>query len=388
VAGKKDYYEILGVPRDASPEEIKKAYRRLAIKYHPDRNPDNPKEAEEKFKEVAEAYKVLSDPEKRRIYDQYGHAGLEAGVGAGAGGGFHGFDFNFDPFKIFEEVFGREDIFGEDLFGDLFGRTRTVRRERAQAGASLRAELEIDFDEAVKGTEKRISLTRYEICSRCDGRKIEPGHKPETCSACGGTGYIQSRQGFFVFTRTCTQCHGRGTIIRHPCRECRGTGRVRQTRNIRVNIPPGVSDGTTLRLRGEGEAGVGGGPSGDLFVTIRVRSHPLFSREDDDIIVEVPISFALAALGGEISVPTLNGKTKLKIPAGTQSGQVFCLRGKGVPHLHSSGRGDQLVRVMIETPVNLTPEQKKLLKRFDELSKDTGQPKMKEFFRKVRSLFG
>jgi len=385
---KKDYYEILGVSRDASPEEIKRAYRRLAVKYHPDRNPDNPKEAEEKFKEVAEAYKVLSDPEKRKIYDQYGHAGLEAGVGTGGTtyGGFGGFDF--DPFKIFEEVFGREDIFGEDIFGGLFGGSATTRSRKAQAGVSLQYNLEIDFEEAVKGTEKEISLTRYETCPRCGGQGVEPGYRPEPCPACGGTGYIQTRQGFFSFTRTCTQCHGRGTIIRHPCRECRGTGRVRRTRKIRVKIPPGVNDGTTLRLRGEGEAGIEGGPSGDLFVSIRVRPHPLFSRREDDIVVEVPISFALAALGGEISVPTLDGKVKLKIPAGTQSGKIFRLRGKGVPHLHSSGRGDQLVKVYVETPVNLSLEQKQLLKRFDELSRDTGQPRIKEFFRKVRGLFG
>ncbi|RLE14188.1 molecular chaperone DnaJ [Candidatus Aerophobetes bacterium] len=381
---KRDYYEILGVSRDASPEEIKRAYRRLAIKYHPDRNPDNPKEAEEKFKEVAEAYKVLSDPEKRKIYDQYGHAGLEAEVGAGAGG-FSGFDF--DPFKIFEEVFGRDDIFGQDLFGDFFGRTTTTRR-RAQTGASLQYNLEIDFEEAVNGAEKELSLTRYEVCPRCSGEGVEPGYHPEACPACGGTGYIQTRQGFFAFTRTCTQCHGRGTVVRHPCRECRGTGRVRKTRKIMVKIPPGVDNGTTLRLRGEGEAGVEGGPAGDLFVSIKVRPHPLFSRKGDDIFLEIPISFALAALGGEVSVPTLNGKVKLKIPAGTQTGKIFRLRGRGVPHLHSAGRGDQLVKVVVETPVNLTLEQKQLLKRFDELSRDSGQPKIKEFFRKVRNLFG
>ncbi len=392
MATKRDYYEILGVSRDASPEEIKKAYRRLAIKYHPDRNPDNPKEAEEKFKEIAEAYKVLSDPEKRRIYDQYGHAGLEAGIGAGAGAegaGVGGFDFDFDPFKIFEEVFGREDIFGEDLFGDFFGRTRTTTRRRAQTGASLEQEIEISFEEAVKGTEKELSLTRYEICPRCGGKKAEPGSRLESCPACGGTGYIHTRQGFFAFTRTCTHCHGRGTIIRTPCRECRGTGRVKRKRVIRVNIPPGVNDGTILRLRGEGEAGLEGGASGDLFVKIKVRPHSIFLREGDDIIVEVPISFALAALGGEISVPTVDGKVKVKIPAGTQSGKIFRLRGKGVPHLNSYGRGDQLVKVVVETPVNLTSEQRELLKRFDKLSKDnTHQPKMREFFRKMRSLFG
>ncbi len=377
---KRDYYEILGVSKDSSPEKIKKAYRRLAVKHHPDRNPDNSKQAEAKFKQIAEAYKILSDPDKRKIYDQFGHAGLEAETGAGAGtGGFSG----FDPFKIFEEVFGRGESFGGSPFGDFFSGTTTRSGRRTQIGASLQYNLQIDFEEAVKGAEKRISLARYDACSRCGGNGVEPGHNAESCPGCGGTGYIQTKQGFFAFTRTCTQCQGKGRIIRHPCRECQGKGRVRKTKKMRVNIPAGVDSGTTLRLRGEGEAGVEGGPSGDLFVSIRVKPHSLFFRKGDDIIVEVPISFALAALGGEISIPTLNGKVKLKIPAGTQSSKIFRLRGKGVPHLHSIGKGSQLVKVIIETPVNLTLEQKQLLKKFDELSKDSGQPKIKEFFRKI-----
>ena len=377
---KRDYYEVLGVSKNASPGEIKKAYRRLAVKYHPDRNLDNSKQAEEKFKQIAEAYKVLSDPEKRKIYDQFGHAGLEAEVGAGAGaGGFRG----FDPFKIFEEVFGRGDFFGGSSFGDLFSGTTTRSGTRAQIGASLQYNLQIDFEEAVRGVEKRISLTRYGTCSHCGGKGVEPGHSAESCPVCGGDGYIQTRQGFFAFTRTCTQCHGKGTVIRHPCRECQGKGRVRKTKKLRVNIPAGVDSGTTLRLKGEGEAGIEGAPPGDLFVSIKVKPHPLFFRKGDDVVMEVPISFALAALGGEISIPTLNGKVKLKIPTGTQSSKIFRLRGKGVPHLHSIGKGSQLVKVIIETPVNLTLEQKQLLKKFDELSKNSGQPKIKEFFRKI-----
>ena len=380
---KRDYYEILGISRDATPEEIKKAYRRLAVKYHPDRNLDNAKESEEKFKEVSEAYKILSDPEKRRIYDQYGHQGLEAEMGAGTG--WTGFDF--DPFKIFEEVFGRGDVFGGDIFGDIFGRRTRTRERSGEPGADLQYNLEISFKEAAFGTEKSIEVPKYEICPTCKGSGVKPGYHPQICPACEGRGYVEVRQGFFSFSRTCTQCQGRGTIIRNPCKQCHGTGRVKRVKKIKVTIPAGVNDGSRLRLRGEGEAGFGGGPPGDLYITIRVRPHPLFSREGDNIIIEVPISFALAALGGEISIPTLNGKVRLKIPSGTQSGKIFRLRGKGVPHLNSFQRGDELVKVVVETPVNLTLEQRQLLKRFDELGRNNGQPKVKDFFSKVRKLF-
>jgi len=382
---KRDYYEILGISRDATPEQIKKAYRRLAVKYHPDRNPDNAKEAEEKFKEVSEAYKILSDPEKRQIYDQYGHQGLEAEMGAGAGTGWTGFDF--DPFKIFEEVFGREDVFGGDIFGDIFGRRTATRRREGEPGANLHYNLEISFEEAVFGTEKSIEVPKHGVCPICKGSGVKPGYHPQTCPTCGGRGYVEVRQGFFSFSRTCTQCQGRGTIIRNPCKQCHGTGRVKTVKKIRVSIPAGVDEGSRLRLRGEGEAGLGGGSPGDLFITIRVRPHPLFNRQGDNIILEVPISFALAALGGEISIPTLNGKVRLKIPSGTQSGKIFRLRGKGVPHLNSFRKGDQLVRVVVETPVNLTSEQRQLLKRFDDLGRNNGQPKVKEFFKKVKNIF-
>jgi len=379
---KKDYYEILGVSRDANPEDIKKAYRRLAVKYHPDRNPDNSKESEEKFKEVSEAYKILSSPEKRQIYDQYGHQGLEVEMGSGAEWGA-----GFDPRKIFEEVFGRGDVFGGDIFGDFFGRRAKTRERRGEPGADLHYNLKISFEEAVFGTQKSIEVPGYESCPTCRGSGIKSGYHSETCPSCGGKGYVEIRQGFFSFSRTCTQCQGRGTIIRNPCRQCRGTGRIKRNKKIKVTIPAGVDNGSRLRLRGEGEIGFGGGPSGDLFIALRVRPHPLFTREGDSIILKVPVSFALAALGGEISIPTLNGKVRLKIPSGTQSGKMFCLRGKGVPHLNSFQKGDQLVKVVVETPVSLTLEQKQLLKRFDELGRNNGQPKVKEFFRRVKSLF-
>ncbi len=382
---KRDYYEILGISKDVSPQEIKKAYRRLAIKYHPDRNQGNSKEAEEKFKEVSEAYKILSDSKKREIYDQYGHAGLEAEVG---GAGFRGFDF--DPFKTFEEVFGRGSFgrgFGEDIFGDFFGR-RTRRTEEGEPGSDLRYALEISFEEAAFGVEKEIKISRYETCSICKGNGIKPGSHPQTCPSCQGTGYVAFSQGFFSVSRTCTRCQGRGNIIKDPCRDCRGTGRVRRTRKIKVKIPAGIDHGSHLRLGREGEAGTRGGPAGDLYIALHLKPHPIFKREGNTVICEVPISFAQAALGAEIKVPTLNGRAKLKIPPGTQNNKVFRLRGMGIPYLHSSSRGDQWVRVIVETPVNLSGQQKELLKKFDELGQGNGQPKVKDFFNKLRQVFG
>jgi len=381
---KRDYYEILGISRRASPEEIKKAYRRLAIKYHPDKNPGNSKEAEEKFKEVSEAYKILSDPEKRQIYDQYGHAGLEAEVGAGAGG-FGGFDV--DPFKIFEEVFGRES-FGGDIFGDFFGRRARTRTREAQPGSDLHYTMGISFEEAAFGTEKEIRVSKYEPCSSCGGSGIRPGSGSQICPTCKGTGYVSVSQGFFSLSRTCTQCQGRGTIIRDPCRQCRGTGRIRKSRKIKVRIPAGVDHGAHLRLGGQGEAGLRGGPPGDLYVSLRVKPHPIFERDGNNIICEVPINFAQAALGGRVIVPTLNGKVKLTIPPRTQTNKIFRLRGKGIPYLHSPNRGDQWVKVVVETPVHLSEEQKELLRKFDELRQGNGQPRMKDFFNKVKRLFG
>jgi len=380
---KRDYYEVLGISRSASQEEIKRAYRKLALRYHPDKNPDNSKEAEEKFKEVSEAYKVLSDPEKRQIYDQYGHAGLEAEVGAGAGFG----GFEFDPFKIFEEVFSRGS-FGGDPFGDFFGRRSRTRAREAEPGRDLRYGLEISFEEAAFGVEKNVQIPRYEVCSTCRGSGIKPGSQPHTCPTCEGSGYVAMSQGFFSMTRTCTQCQGRGTIIKDPCRDCRGTGRIRRTRRVKVKIPPGVDHGSRLRLAGEGEAGLRGGPPGDLYISLRLRSHPIFKRDGNKIICEVPISFTQAALGSQIKVPTLNGGVRLKIPPGTQTNKIFRLKGQGIPYLRSSGRGDQWVRIIVETPVNLTGEQRELLMKFQELSQDHEQPRIREFLGKIRQILG
>lgn len=380
---KRDYYEILGVSPNASSEEIKKAYRRLAVKYHPDKNRDNSKEAEEKFKEVSEAYKILSDGEKRKIYDQYGHAGLQADVGAG-GGGFTGFDF--DPFKIFDEVFGQRSSSGGGIFDNFFGGRTGVRE--GQPGSDLRYNLEITFKEAAFGAEKEVQVPRYETCSNCRGSGVKSGSSPQTCPSCGGTGSIAVSQGFFSMSRTCTQCHGRGTIIKDPCKDCRGSGRVRRTRRVKVKIPAGIDNGSHLRLAGQGEAGLRGGPAGDLYITIRVRPHPIFKREGDTVICEIPITFTQAALGGEIRVPTLNGRARLKVPPGTQTNKIFRLRKMGIPHLHSSGRGDQWVKVIIETPVNLSAEQKQLLKRLEEVGRGNGQPKARDFFNRVRQIFG
>lgn len=380
---KRDYYEVLGISRSASQDEIKKAYRRLALRYHPDKNPDNSKEAEEKFKEVSEAYKVLSDSEKRQIYDQYGHAGLEAEVGAGPGFG----GFEFDPFKIFEEVFGRQS-YGGDLFGDFFGGRSRTRAGEAEPGRDLHYTLGIVFDEAAFGAEKDIQIPRHETCSTCTGSGIKPGSQPQTCPTCQGSGYVAISQGFFSMTRTCTQCRGRGTIIKDPCRDCRGTGRVKRTRKVKVKIPAGVDHGSRLRLAGEGEAGFRGGPPGDLYIGLRVRSHSIFKRDGNNIVCEVPISFAQAALGAEIKVPTLNGRVRVKIPPGTQTNKIFRLKGQGVPYLRSSGRGDQWVKVVVETPVNLTGEQKELLMKFQELSRDSEQPRIRDFLGKIKQIFG
>lgn len=345
---KRDFYEVLGVSRQASGDEIKKSYRRLAMKYHPDRNKDDA-DAEAKFKEAKEAYEVLSDSDRRATYDQFGHEGLR---GAGAGGG--GFS---------AEGFG--DIFG-DVFGDIFGGGRRSRSQMFR-GADLGYELKLDLERAVSGDSVTIEVPTQVICDTCGGSGAAKGSEPVTCTTCGGVGQVRVQQGFFSIQQTCPTCKGVGTIIADPCKACNGRGRIAKTKKLSVKVPAGVDDGDRIRLAGEGEAGRNGGPPGDLYVEIRVAPHKIFERDGPDLSCEVPVSIATAALGGEVEMPTLDGHVSLKIPSGTQSGKVFRLRGKGVTTVREPHRGDLFVRVVVETPVNLTDEQQKLLRRFDEL---------------------
>jgi molecular chaperone DnaJ len=346
---KEDYYQLLGVSRNASDDEIKKSFRRLAMKHHPDRNRDNPG-AEEQFKKIKEAYDVLSDPQKRSAYDQFGHAGVDPSMGGGAHG-FGGGNFS--------------DIFG-DVFGDIFGGGGTRGRGGAQRGSDLRYNLEITLEDAVAGTEVKIPVPSLVACKACDGTGANKGSSPVTCPTCHGHGAVRMQQGFFAVQQTCPTCRGTGKQIKDPCRSCHGQGRVQETKTLSVKIPAGVDTGDRICLSGEGEAGTAGGPPGDLYVQVAVKDHPIFTRDDANLYCEVPISFPTACLGGELEVPTLSGKVTLKIPAETQTGRLFRLRGKGVKPVRGGGVGDLMCRVRIETPVHLNKEQLELVKQFDE----------------------
>ena len=378
---KRDYYEVLGVQKGASEEEIKKAYKKMARKYHPDLNPGD-KDAEEKFKEVNEAYEVLSDSEKKARYDQFGFAGVDPNFGAGGGGwgggaGGAGFDFG-----------DLGDIFGS-FFGGGFGGGQTRRNPNApQRGESIRMNLTISFEEAAFGCEKELELDRYESCETCHGSGAAPGTSPETCPDCGGSGVVQTRRqtpmGVFASTAPCSRCGGRGRIIKEPCKDCRGSGMVRRRRKIQASVPAGIDNGQTISIRGQGHAGKNGGPAGDLLVTITVRPHELFRREGTSVLCEAPITFPQAVLGAELEIPTIDGKVKYDIPEGTQSGTTFRLKGKGIPALNGRGRGDQYVTVYIETPRNLNREQKEALKKFAEAVGENNYEERKSFFRKFK----
>ncbi len=367
---KRDFYEVLGVGREASQDEIKKAYRKLALKHHPDRNPGD-KESEERFKEASAAYQILGDPDRRAQYDRFGHAAFDQQ------GGFGGFDFSA----------GFEDLFG-DVFGDFFGGARSRSRGRARRGDDLRYDLQIKFEEAAFGCEKKLSVPRWKGCETCAGKGTKGGTAPRTCPSCRGSGQIRFQQGFFSIAKGCSQCGGEGTIIADPCETCGGGGRVRVTQQLNVKIPPGVDDGSRLKLHAEGEAGLVGGPAGDLYVVISVTEHPIFGRQGKDVICEIPVSFTQLALGVEIDVPTLEDKAKLKIPAGTQTGTVFRLKEKGIPDLQGYGRGDQLVRVHVEVPRKLTAPQRELLEEYARNGGEEVSPLNKGFLDRVREMFG
>lgn len=387
---KEDYYELLGAAKTASPEELKKAYRKKAVQYHPDKNPGN-KEAEEMFKKVSHAYEVLSDADKRAAYDRYGPAAFE-GVGAGVprgaggmggmggmGGGFH------DPFDIFREVFGQQGGGGGGIFEEMFGGGGS--RDGSRDGADLRYDLEITLEEAARGIEKEIAFRKHVTCERCDGTGAEPGSRRVTCPTCRGAGQIRRSGGIITFTQTCPTCGGAGTKVEKPCTACRGQGRVPKNTKLNVRIPAGVDTGSRLRSSGNGEAGLAGGQPGDLYIVLSVKEHELFERQGEDLFCEVPIKFTLATLGGTVEVPTLFGKATLKIPSGTQSGTTFRLRGKGMPSLRSSHQGDQLVRVHVEVPQSLNAEQRRLLEEFARVSGDAAEPTSKSFFEKAKKFF-
>ncbi|HAK07602.1 MAG TPA: molecular chaperone DnaJ [Spartobacteria bacterium] len=371
---KRDYYEVLGVQRNVSDEEVKRAYRKLAVKFHPDKNPDDP-HAEEKFKEIGEAYDVLMDADKRAAYDRFGHAAFAQGTAAR--GGFH------DPFDIFREVFGGA---GGGIFETFFGGVGT-RAEDRQRGSDLRYDMQIELEEAAFGVEKEIEIQKLDTCDKCQGSGAEPGSRTINCPACGGRGQVISSRGFFQVSQTCPRCRGLGQIIEKPCRQCHGEGRVEKLSRVMLKIPPGIADGSRLRSSRNGEAGTRGAPHGDLYVVIHIKEHKVFQREDDDLYCEVPISFSSAALGGEVDVPTLEGKAHLKVPAGTQSGQIFKLRGKGIINVNGRERGDLLARLIVEVPTRLNAEQRQKLEEFAGLCDEENTPMRKSFFERAKEFF-
>ena len=385
---KRDYYEVLSVERTADGETIKKAYRKLAVKYHPDKNPGD-KASEDKFKELGEAYEVLSNADKRAAYDRFGHQAFAPGGGMG-GGGFGGGGMH-DPFEVFREVFGGGrsggggGIFGS-IFEEAFSQDGGERGGRGR-GADLRYDMRISFVEAAHGVEKEIDIAKLQTCDTCHGSGAEPGSKVTTCPTCGGQGQVAVARGFFNIAQTCPRCRGAGQTIEKPCKACRGEGRVEKTAKIKIKIPAGVEDGTRLRSSGQGEGGARGGPSGDLYVVLHVEAHDIFQREGTDLFCSVPISFARAALGGEVKVPTLEGSAVLKVPAGTPSGKVFRLRGKGMPEVHGRGLGDLHVKLYVEVPTKLNSEQRQKLHEFAESCDETTHPEEASFFRKAKDFF-
>jgi len=370
---KRDYYEVLGVSRDVSAADLKKAYRRVAMKHHPDRNPGD-EEAENKFKEASEAYEVLSDAQKRSAYDQFGHAGVDQSAGMGGGAGAGGFG-------SFSDIFG-------DVFGDIFGGGGRGRGGPSR-GADLRYNLELSLEDAVKGTNVQIKVPTLVACDTCDGSGAKKGTSPKTCTTCGGMGQVRMQQGFFSVQQACPTCRGKGSIITDPCGSCHGQGRVEQTKKLSVKVPAGVDTGDRIRLSGEGEAGAEGGPAGDLYVEVHVKPHEIFQRDGADLYCEVPVDFVDAALGGELEVPTLDGRVKLKVPAETQTGKLFRLRGKGVTPVRGGARGDLMCRVVVETPVDLTGKQKELLKEFQATMKGgKNSPRQSSWFDGMKNFFG
>jgi len=373
---KRDYYEVLGVGSNASEEEVKRAYRKLAVKFHPDKNPDDP-HAEEKFKELGEAYDVLMDPDKRAAYDRFGHAAFAQG--AGVGRGFH------DPFEIFREVFGGGG-FGGGIFETFFGGTG-ARSEDRQRGSDLRYDMQIELEEAAFGVEKEIEIEKLDTCAKCHGSGSEQGSRTIRCPTCDGRGQVISSRGFFHVSQTCPRCRGAGEIIEKPCPKCHGEGRVEKPSRVKLKIPAGIREGARLRSSHNGEGGVRGAPPGDLYVVIHIKEHKIFQREGDNLYCEVPIPFTTAALGSEVPVPTLEGKAHLKLPAGTQSGQVFRLRGKGIINVNGRDRGDLLARLIVEVPSHLNAEQRRKLEEFAALCGEENAPLRKSFFERAKEFF-